>query len=244
MSAKPVGAVGDDAAKLLSDAVVKVTEQAIKPILEPFKKELADATRELMKQAEELGEIVTDQDNLLRQLEDHFSQVKDRFTQLDDHSTPVRRAFAGQLEADARPQSAVDEVVKAVREADAGVTNAASDAAVKQQAMAPALTLVDEPDEPAAWRELEAAVSDALWRYAETITGFRRDAAGLSSDGPQVHLARLAAARRARQVLRAAEDSAAADAIEHGATYRMLADAAGMARQTASKRYRQPPEPR
>src|ERR1700693_2864363 len=44
-------------------------------------------------------------------------------------------------------------------------------------------------------------------------------------DRPEV---RLSAARRARNVVRAAE----ADAIEHSATYPMLADAAGVARQT------------
>jgi len=202
VSANPVGVVGKDAAKLLSDAVVKVTAQAIEPALEPFKKELADAVSKLTQQVEELGEIATDQDNLLRQVQEHF------------------RAIASQLEV------------------GAGVTSAASDAIAEQQATAPTLSRVDEPDEPAVWRELEAAISEALWRYAETVARFRRDAAGLSSDLRRVHLARLAAARRARQVLRAAEDSAAADAIEHHATYAMLADAAGIARQTASKRYR------
>ncbi len=54
----------------------------------------------------------------------------------------------------------------------------------------------------------------------------------------RAHLARLSAARRARQVLRAAEDAASAAAIEHGASYPMLADAAGTARQTAWKLYR------
>lgn len=38
-----------------------------------------------------------------------------------------------------------------------------------------------------------------------------------------VHLARLSAARRARQVLRAAKDAAAAAAIEYGAIYPRLA---------------------
>jgi hypothetical protein len=102
-------------------------------------------------------------------------------------------------------------------------------------------------DEPAAWRELEAAVSDALWRYAEAVTGVRLDAAKepLPLEGPpfasrRLHLARLSAARRARQVLGAAEAEAAASAMEHGATYPVLADAAGMARQTAWKRYGPP----
>jgi hypothetical protein len=231
VSPNPVGTVGEDAAKLLSDAVVKVTAQAIKPALEPFGKELADVASMLARRAEELGEMATDQEDLLRQVEGHF-------TRLEDHFTAVLRAFASQLQADAGPQAAVDEVLKAVRQADADVANAASTAAAKQQATAPTLSLSDEPDEPAAWHELEAAISDALWRYAETVAGFHRDAAGLSSDVGRMHLARLAAARRARQVLRSAEDSAATDAIEHHATYQMLADAAGITRQTASKRYR------
>ena len=237
-SANPVGAVDKDAAKLLSDAVARVTAQAIKPTLEPFKNELADAARKLMEQVEDLGGIADDQDELRQLVEDRFTQVENRFTQVEDHFTAVRRAFASQLEAAARQQAAIDEVVKAVRKTGAGVTSAASDSAAKQQGTAPTPSRADAPDEPAAWRELEAAIGDALWRYAETLTGFRRDAAGLSSDVRRVHLARLAAARRARQVLRAAEDSAAADAIEHRATYSMLAEAAGMARQTASKRYR------
>jgi len=53
--------------------------------------------------------------------------------------------------------------------------------------------------------------------------------------GIPAHLARLSAARRARQVLRAAEDAAATAAIELGASYPTIADAA---RQTAWKLYR------
>jgi len=101
---------------------------------------------------------------------------------------------------------------------------------------------VDNVDEAAAWRELEAAIGEALWRYAEAVTGVRREPSGEVSGGRltagPVHLARLSAARRARQVLRAAEDAAAAAAIEHGASYPRLADAAGTARQTAWKLYR------
>jgi len=101
---------------------------------------------------------------------------------------------------------------------------------------------VDDIDEAAAWRDLEAAIGEALWRYAETVTGGRRDSSGEVPGGRltagPTYLARLSAARRAWQVLRAAEDAAAAAAIEHGATYPMLADAAGMARQTAWKLYR------
>ncbi len=101
---------------------------------------------------------------------------------------------------------------------------------------------MDDVDEAAAWRELEAAVGEALWCYAETVTGVRRDSAGELPGGRltagRAHLARLSAARRARQVLRAAEDAASAAAIEHGASYPMLADAAGTARQTAWKLYR------
>jgi hypothetical protein len=102
---------------------------------------------------------------------------------------------------------------------------------------------VDKADESAAWRDLEAAVGDALWRYAEAVTGVRRDAAGQITEGPfaagrVLHLARLSAIRRVRQALGAAERAEAAAAIGHGATYPMLADAAAMARQTAWKRYR------
>lgn len=90
---------------------------------------------------------------------------------------------------------------------------------------------------------LEAAVSNALSRYAEQVTGLRHDAAGQITEGPfavgrMLHLARLSAIRRVRQALGTAERAEAAAAIGHGATYPMLADAATMARQTAWKRYR------
>jgi len=102
---------------------------------------------------------------------------------------------------------------------------------------------VDKADESIAWRDLETAVGDALWRYAETVTGVRRDAAGRITEGPfaagrVLHLARLSAIRRIRRALGAAERAEAAAAIGHGATYPMLAAAAAMARQTAWKRYR------
>jgi hypothetical protein len=96
-------------------------------------------------------------------------------------------------------------------------------------------------DEQAAGRELEAVIGAALWRYAEAVTGLGRDAAGEQGPrlaGSQMHLARLAGARRARQAPASAETAAAAAAIECGATYPALAGAAGMARQTAWKRYR------
>ena len=67
--------------------------------------------------------------------------------------------------------------------------------------------------------------------------GVREIPGGLFTAG-RMYLARLSAARRARQVLRAAEDAAAAAAIEHGASNPMLADAARTARQTAWKLYR------
>jgi hypothetical protein len=92
---------------------------------------------------------------------------------------------------------------------------------------------VDQVNEPAAWRELDDAISAALARYAQAV--IPDDALGRAR---RMHLARLSAARRALAILRAAETTAAAAAIEHGATYPMLADAAGMARQTAWKRYR------
>jgi hypothetical protein len=101
---------------------------------------------------------------------------------------------------------------------------------------------VDDVDEAAAWRELEAVIGEALWRYAEAVTGVRREPSGEVPGGRltgvPVHLARLSAARRARQVLRAAEDAAAAAAIELGASYPTIADAADTARQTAWKLYR------
>ena len=96
---------------------------------------------------------------------------------------------------------------------------------------------MDDVNEAAAWRELEAAIGEALWRYAEAVTGVRRDSSGEPPGGfffgARVQLARLSAARRARQVLRAAENAAAAAALECGASYPMLADAARTARQTA-----------
>ena len=107
---------------------------------------------------------------------------------------------------------------------------------------APTLGRVDDIDEAAAWRDLKDAIGEALWRYAETVTGVRREPSGEVPGGRligiPVHLARLSAARRAREVLRAAEDAAAAAAIEHGATYPTLAEAARTARQTAWKLYR------
>ena len=81
-------------------------------------------------------------------------------------------------------------------------------------------------DEQAAGRELEAAIGEALWRYAEAVTGLGRDAAGKQGPrlaGSQMYLARLAGTRRARQALADAETTAAAAAIECGTTYPMLA---------------------
>ncbi len=102
---------------------------------------------------------------------------------------------------------------------------------------------MDRAEEGAAWRELETEVGDALWRYAEKVTGVRRDGTGQITEGPfaagrMLHLARLSAIRRVRQALSAAEHGEAAAAIGHGATYPMLAAAAAMARQTAWRRYR------
>ena len=101
---------------------------------------------------------------------------------------------------------------------------------------------MDDVNEAAAWRELEHAIGEALWRYAEAVTGVRREPSGEVPggrlDGIPVHMARLSAARRARQVLRVAEASAAAAAAELGAGYPMIAEAARTARQTAWKLYR------
>ncbi len=90
---------------------------------------------------------------------------------------------------------------------------------------------MDDVDEAAAWRELEVAIGEA-------VTGVHRESSGELPGGlftaGRVHLARLSAARRARQVLRAAEDAAAAAAIERGASWPMLAAAARTAPQTAT----------
>lgn len=102
--------------------------------------------------------------------------------------------------------------------------------------------VVDEAAEAAAWRECEAAIGEALWRYAEAVTGVHREPSGEVPGGRlaagPVHLARLPAARRAREVLRAAEEAAAAGARKEGVTYPVIAAAAGTARQTAWKLYR------
>jgi hypothetical protein len=98
---------------------------------------------------------------------------------------------------------------------------------------------MDDVDEAATWRELKAAAGEALWHYAEAVTGVHRDSSGEPPGGfffgGRLQLARLSAARRAREVLQAAEGAAA---LEHGASYPMLADAARTARQTAWKLYR------
>ena len=98
-------------------------------------------------------------------------------------------------------------------------------------------------DEPAAWTELEAAISGALWRYAEAVTGVRRDSTGAPVTGTSfqirdMYLARLSAARHAREVLDTAEAEAASGAFEWHATYPVIAEAAGISRQNAWKRYR------
>jgi len=88
---------------------------------------------------------------------------------------------------------------------------------------------MDETAEPAAWRELEAAVDAALWRYAEAVTG---------PFGPRdMHLARLSAARRLHAILDATDRAAARQALAEGATHPRVADAAGMSRQAAWRRY-------
>ncbi|MGH3217884.1 MAG: hypothetical protein ACRDPY_04000 [Streptosporangiaceae bacterium] len=97
-------------------------------------------------------------------------------------------------------------------------------------------------DETAAWRELAAAVDAALWRYAEAVTGHPRTLAdddwrGLLSPAAALHLARLSAARRLRLVLNDTDHAAARAARKAGASYPMLAAAAGMARQAAHRRY-------
>ena len=98
-------------------------------------------------------------------------------------------------------------------------------------------------DEPTAWHELEAVINGALWRYAEAVSGIRHRGPGEYLEGStfeiqRMYLAGLAAARRARQVLNAAEAEATAGAIEWRTGYPMIADAAGISRQNAWKRYR------
>ncbi|HET9970373.1 MAG TPA: hypothetical protein VFQ68_19220 [Streptosporangiaceae bacterium] len=98
-------------------------------------------------------------------------------------------------------------------------------------------------DEPAAWHELEAAISGALWRYAEAVTGVQRDSSGepvaaSSFEIRGMYLARLSAARRVRGVLAEAEAEGAAGAFRWGASYPMVAEAMGISRQNAWKRYR------
>jgi len=97
-------------------------------------------------------------------------------------------------------------------------------------------------DETAAWRELAATVDAALWHYAEAVTGHPRTVAdgdwrGLLSPGVALHLARLSAARRLRRALDDTDHAAARGARKAGASYPMLAAAAGMARQVAWRRY-------
>jgi hypothetical protein len=105
---------------------------------------------------------------------------------------------------------------------------------------------MDETAEPAAWRELEAAVDAALWRYAEAVTGQARAVAEGGAGVPglfglfgprDMHLARLSAARRLHATLDATDRAAARQAFEYGATHPRVADAAGMSRQAAWRRY-------
>lgn len=98
-------------------------------------------------------------------------------------------------------------------------------------------------DEPAAWHELEAVISGALWRYAEAVTGVRRDDSGRPVTGTSfqirdMYLARVAAARRSREVLDAAKAEAASGAFEWHAIYPVIAAAAGISWPNAWKRYR------
>jgi hypothetical protein len=100
---------------------------------------------------------------------------------------------------------------------------------------------MDDIDEAAARRELKAGRRGAValrrgsHRRAPRLL---RSAPGGFFFGGRLQLARLSAARRAREVLQAAEGAAAAAALEHGASYPTLADAARTARQTAWKLYR------
>jgi hypothetical protein len=102
---------------------------------------------------------------------------------------------------------------------------------------------VSEDAERAAWRELEAAVDAAVWRYAEAATGRAR--AEVEAGWPplaarQLHLARLAAARRLGAAAAAIEADAVRGALAEDVTYAALAEAAGMTRQAATRRYKPP----
>ena len=118
MTAQPVEAVAEDAAKLLGDAVARVTTKAIQPTLDPFKNQLTAATRQLLGQADELRQLATEQDEELGKLQSHIAEVRD--------------AAARQLEAAARQQAAVDEAVVTVREIGRDLSSATRDAAAKQ----------------------------------------------------------------------------------------------------------------
>jgi hypothetical protein len=85
---------------------------------------------------------------------------------------------------------------------------------------------VSEDAERAAWRELEALVDVAVWRYAEAETARAR--AEIEAGWPplaarQLDLARLAAARRLRAVAAAIERDAVRGALAEDVTYAALA---------------------
>lgn len=95
------------------------------------------------------------------------------------------------------------------------------------------------PPRGASWKTRSARRCGSTPRRSPACVASRPGRSqAVGSSGRPVYLARLSAARRARQVLRAAEDAAAAAAIERGATYPTLAEAACTARQTAWKLYR------
>jgi septal ring factor EnvC (AmiA/AmiB activator) len=162
MTVKPVEAVAEDAAKLLSDAVVRVTTEAIQPTFEPFKNQLTAATRQLLGQADELRQLATEQDEVLAKLKNHIIDVCD--------------ATAKQLAAAATQQAAVDEAVLTVREIGGDLSNATRGAAAKQvDAAARQQAAVDEAVRAVGkiGSDLSSATRD-LTGLTQQLTRFRR----------------------------------------------------------------------
>lgn len=94
-------------------------------------------------------------------------------------------------------------------------------------------------EDAAAWEQLQRAVDAALWHYAEAVSGCQRDSSVRGPfDGRMLWLARLAGLRRLSAALEELDLAAARGALADGATYPAIANAAGMARQSAWKRYR------
>jgi hypothetical protein len=95
-------------------------------------------------------------------------------------------------------------------------------------------------DEEAARRHLQAAVDEAVWAYAQTVSGHARseiEAGWPPLAARQLHLARLTAIRLLPGVAEPIERAIARAALAEGVTYAALGGAAGMSRQSATRRY-------